>query len=174
MIQPTGRGASCGLTSVSLVVLLLLGMTGCVERRFLVTTDPPGTIVQVNGKTIGAAPIDVPFTYYGNYRLTLIRDGYQTMVVDQPINTPWYEYYPLDFVSENLIPWTVRDIRRFQYKMEPLQVVPPEALLQRSQEFRIKGQGVGEPVANIGVPQPSAGPGVGTVVPPPANVNPGN
>src|SRR4051794_35158058 len=101
-------GAAACLTLVS----------GCVERRFVITSDPPGAIVYENGRPIGPTPVDRNFVYYGTYRFTLVRDGYQTLVVDEPIKAPWFEWFPLDFVSENLWPFWVRDVRRVHYKME--------------------------------------------------------
>ena len=57
------------------------------------------------------------------FDFTLVRDGYQTLQVDECLSQPWYEFPGLDFISENLIPWTIRDVRRFTYQMVPLQVL---------------------------------------------------
>ena len=35
-------------------------VTGCVERRFRVETNPPGAYVTVNNKPVGPSPVDVP------------------------------------------------------------------------------------------------------------------
>src|SRR4051812_31608375 len=78
---------------------------GCVERRYTIITDPPMAVVLENGKPIGPAPVNKPFEYYGTYRFTLVRDGNQTLVVDQPIPAPWWEYPPFDFITENLLPF---------------------------------------------------------------------
>ncbi len=153
--------------------LLTAFCAGCVERQYTILTNPPGAVVLENGKPVGAAPLDRPFRYYGTHRFTILRDGYQTQVVDEPIRAPWYEYFPLDFVAENLIPWTIRDHREFKYILEPVQVVPPEVLLQRSQEIRIEGHALGttpgQPVAplppnlaGLGLP-PSAVPAPGAI-----------
>lgn len=127
-----------------LALACLLG-TGCVERRFLITSDPPGAIVQANGKTIGATPIDIPYTYYGKYRFTLLRDGYETLVVDQPVTAPVYAYPPLDFITENLVPFRITDIRKYHYKMEPLKIENPDAVLNRSEQLRVRGRQIGAP-----------------------------
>src|SRR6516162_194597 len=110
--------------------------SGCVERRYVVTSDPPGAIVLRNNEQIGATPADDHFVYYGDYHFTLIKDGYQTLQVDQEIKTPWYQYIPLDFVSENLVPWRIVDVRRFHYRLEPLQTVSTDDLLNRAQALR--------------------------------------
>jgi hypothetical protein len=133
------------------VVLLgaLLGaglLPGCVERRYVITSDPPGAVVLRNGQPLGATPVDDHFVYYGDYEFTLIKDGYETLKVVQRIPTPWYEYFPLDFVSENLFPWPITDVRRFHYKLEPRRVVNPNQLLDEAQNLRNRGNSIGPPV----------------------------
>src|SRR5581483_5232398 len=48
-------------------------LTGCVERRYVITSDPPGAIVYCNGRQIGATPVDDHFIYYGKYDFTLVK-----------------------------------------------------------------------------------------------------
>lgn len=130
-------------------------LNGCVERRYVITSDPPGAVVLRNGQPIGAAPADDHFVYYGNYHITLVKEGYETLQVDQEIPTPWYEYFPLDFFSENLVPWPIQDVRRFHYKLEPRQMPRPDQLLNDAQNLRNRGH-------SLAVPAPEA-----AVVPPP-------
>jgi hypothetical protein len=119
-------------------------LAGCVERRFVVYTDPPSAIVMRNGQPIGGpSPSDDHFVYYGNYHFTIIKEGYETLQVDQKIVTPWYEYWPLDFVSENLIPWMIEDRREFHYKLEPRRVVNTDELLKDAQNLRNRGLSLG-------------------------------
>jgi hypothetical protein len=120
--------------------LLLAGvLTGCVERRYVITSDPPGAVVLRNGKAIGVTPVDDHFTYYGDYDFTLIKEGFETQKVAQKIPTPWYEYFPLDFISENLVPLRIEDVRRFHYTMEPRRIVQTEQLLGEAQNLRNRG-----------------------------------
>jgi hypothetical protein len=132
-------GARAGL-----LLLLLLLMTGCVEHRMVITTEPYGAVVyDEKYQPIGATPADRPFVYYGKYRFTLVKDGYQTMVVEEDVQAPWYGFFPLDFVTENIIPWTIRDVRRFHYRLCPAQVVPAEQVLQQGQQLRERGKAIG-------------------------------
>ncbi len=114
-------------------------LAGCVEQRYVVTTDPPGAVVVRNGQPLGQSPVDDHFVYYGNYHFTIILDGYETLQVDQDVTTPWYEYFPLDFFSENIIPWKVRDVRRFHYKLEPRRMVNTTELLKQAENLRNRG-----------------------------------
>ena len=115
-------------------------LSGCVERRFVVTSEPPGAVVLHNNQPVGPAPADESFVYYGNHHFTLVRDGYETLQVDQAVPSPWYEYPGLDFISENLVPWTIRDVRRLTFPLQPLQKPNLEAIGARAQELRNRGQ----------------------------------
>src|SRR5581483_2269200 len=105
------------------IACVLAAAGGCVERRFVVNSDPPGALVLRNGKPIGFAPGDDHFTYYGNYHFTLIKPGYATLQVDQKIPPPWYELPPVDLISEILWPWHIEDVRQFTYRLEPVTAV---------------------------------------------------
>src|SRR4051812_33444233 len=101
------------------VLLLAVLSTGCVERRFVIESDPPGALVYHNGVPIGTTPVDDSFVYYGTHEFTLVRDGFETLVVRQKVDTPWYEYPGLDFVSENISPFMVSDVRRYKWALQP-------------------------------------------------------
>jgi hypothetical protein len=134
-------------------------VTGCVERRYVINSEPLGAVVLRNGQSIGATPADDHFVYYGNYHFTLIRDGYETLQVEQKIPAPWYEYPVLDFISENLVPWTIRDVRRFSYDLKPLAQPNIDQLLNRGGGLRSRGQSLVPPAPPPApVPPPSSPP----------------
>src|SRR6516165_8608800 len=95
--------------------LLLIGCGGCVHRRFLITSDPPGAAVYRDGAFIGTTPADGTFLYHGKYRIALVLDEHETLVDDLDLDAQWYEYPGLDFFSENVWPCTVNDVRRKHY-----------------------------------------------------------
>src|SRR5262245_23206033 len=97
------------------VVAGVLALAGCVERRFVINSDPPGALVLHNNQPIGSSPGDDHFVFYGYHDFTIIKDGYETLHVHQRVPAPWWEYPPLDFVVENLIPWHFQDVRRYNY-----------------------------------------------------------
>jgi hypothetical protein len=140
---------------------------GCVERRFVVNTDPPGAVVLRNTQPIGLSPADDHFVYYGTYKFTLVHDGYERMQVDQKIPAPWYEYPPFDFIVENIIPWKIIDRREFFYKLQPVQVVRPDELLNQAGGLRLRGQGLVPPPGSVPAPQPDAELGAPRAVEPP-------
>jgi len=169
-MEQGGLGMLRPLTwTLGLAVCLL--MAGCVERRFVITTDPPGAIVNdEKGMPIGGTPADKQFTYYGKYVFTVMRDGYQTAIVEEDVKAPWYEWFLIDFVSENLVPWVIRDVRYVHVPLQPIQMVPAEQVLQQAEILRQRGQGIGTQLPIIpGPPIPVAG---GQDVPPPVGINP--
>jgi len=147
---------------------MLLALSGCVERRFVIETNQPGALVYQNGRPLGATPVDGHFDYYGVYRFTIVKDGYQTKQVDQRIAAPWFAYPPLDFFVENLYPGYIRDIRRFQYDLDPLPQPQINELIIEGEELRSRGQALPEPsvpsLRKEPAPQPQPPPPV--IVPP--------
>ncbi|MDA7977730.1 MAG: PEGA domain-containing protein [Pirellulales bacterium] len=138
---------------LALLALALFSASGCVQRRFTIRTNPPGAQVYVDDEYVGVTPVSFDYTYYGTRQFRLVRDGYETLTVRQAIPTPWYEYFPLDFVSENLIPYEIRDERAVEYQLQPQRIVPRDELLQRAEELRRSGV---PPVPGGLVPPPGA------------------
>src|SRR5271165_4227668 len=103
---------------------LALPLCGCVERKFIVLSEPEGAYVLVNNHPLGAStPADGYYLYHGAYDFTLIKDGFEPLHVRQPLPAKWYEYPPFDFIAENIVPWTIKDERRVgPYPMQPLQM----------------------------------------------------
>ena len=118
-------------------------LSGCVERRYVIYSDPPGAIVLRNGRPIGATPVDDHFDYYGKYDFTIMKDGYETLQVQQEIPAPWYEWIGIDFFSENVMPFQVEDVRQFHYKLEPRKVVNTNELMHDAQNLRNRGLSLG-------------------------------
>ncbi len=148
-------------------------LSGCVERRYVVTTDPPGAVVYVNDQYLGATPVDNHFIYYGKTHFKIVKEGYETLQVDQEISSPWYEYPPIDFLAETVLPYTVIDRREFNFKLEPRKLPDQAQFIQQAQVVREKGLALGPGRPSGPPPQVSPPPGVpANVSPPPGYVNP--
>jgi hypothetical protein len=113
--------------------------TGCVERRFRIESNPPGAYVFINNVPYGPAPVDVEFIYYGKYDITLVKEGFETLKVKEPISTPWYEYPVVDFFSENIYPGQITDIRPLHYDLEPVIQPNLDQLKGEAEELRKRG-----------------------------------
>jgi hypothetical protein len=150
-------------------LLLAAPLSGCVERRFIVDTDQPMTVVLVNNDQLGGqTPADGFFTYYGKYHFTLVKDGYQTQQVEQDITPPWYQYPGIDFFAENVWPFMIRDTRHFYYQMQPLQTPNIDEVRARAAQLRARGAAI-QPTQDTTTTPPAtpAQPAPQTVVPPP-------
>lgn len=119
-------------------VLLCACLNGCVERRMTIRSNPPGALVYVDDhpEPVGMTPVSHEFIYYGTRKIRLVKDGYETLTVMQPMPTPWYEWMPLDFVSETLVPGQIRDHRCMDFQLKPQTVVPTDQLISRAEELR--------------------------------------
>jgi hypothetical protein len=111
--------------------------SGCVQRRMTIRSNPPGALVYVDDYQIGTTPVSTDFVYYGTRKIRLVKDGFETLTVRQPIPVPWYEVFPLYFVSENLWPWEIRDERVVDLAMTTTASIPPELVVARAEQARL-------------------------------------
>ena len=118
------------------VVVTIVMQTGCLRRRLMVRSNPQGAMVYVDNQPIGTTPCATDFVYYGTREIRLVKAGYETLTVNQPIAAPWYQIPPLDFVSENLVPRKIQDFRTVSFNMVPQVIVPSEQLLGRAEQLR--------------------------------------
>src|SRR3954454_19446923 len=124
------------LASIVLVCSIALPARAIVRRRLNVNSNPQGALVYVDNQQIGTTPCSVDFTYYGTREIRLIKPGFETLTINQPIPAPWYEYTPVDFVSENLVTMKIRDNRTVTYNLAPQLVVPAQELIDRANQLR--------------------------------------
>jgi hypothetical protein len=139
---------------VVLPLVLVLAVSGCVQRRLTIRSNPPGARVYVGDEEVGTTPVSTDFVYYGTRKIRLVKSGYETLVVNQPIPTPWYQFPPLDFVSEMLVPGEIRDERVVNFQMVPLQPVPTEQFLSRGEQLRA-ASGMQQVTGVVPAPVPS-------------------
>lgn len=147
-------GSACGVALVLIAVL----STGCVQRRMTIRSNPPGALVYVDDYQLGTAPVSHDFVYYGTRKIRLVKDGYETLTVRQPFPVPWYEVFPLDFVTENLIPWEIRDERVVELAMQPAAAVPPESVVERAEQARRAAGSIAATAPVAASPPPPAAP----------------
>lgn len=161
--MPSSIRSPWWLAACCLAVATLPGLSGCVQRRLTIRSNPPGATVYVDNVEIGTTPVSHDFIYYGTREIRLVKAGYETLTVKQPIPYAWHQLPPLDFFSDNLTPWEIRDERDFVYQLVPQQPVAPEEVRARGEELRRGSQAataiapvLGGPVA-VPTPVPSTG-----------------
>jgi hypothetical protein len=148
----------CGRALLVVAAAALVLAPGCVRRRLLVRSNPPGATVYVDNQPIGTTPCATNFIYYGTREIRLVKPGYETLTINQPIPAPWYQIPPVDFVSENLVPNEINDYRTVTYNLEPQVIHPIDQVMNRGEQLRSATQqgAVLPAAAGIGPPQPPA------------------
>ena len=114
-------------------------LTGCVERLVIVRSEPPATVI-LDRKVIGTTPVKIPYTWYGKRELTLELKGYQRIREIIVLNAPWWQFFPLDFVTDVLLPFRLHDHVTFDYTLQPLPSPEGERdeVMRRAAEMREK------------------------------------
>jgi len=126
-------------TALRLVLILLLAAccaaSGCVRRTLEIQSDPPGATVWINGDNIGTTPAKVPFDSYGHIEVLLRLENHQVRREEVRLRAPWYAVFPIDFVTDVLLPVDFHDRKMFGFKLEPLEETDTDALKARAQAF---------------------------------------
>lgn len=126
---------------------LLLGcalLAGCrTVRELRVTSEPSQAEVRLDGVRVGMTPCYVPFEHYGTRRLTLYLASYRTYSERIALEAPWYATFPLDVVTEVLVPVGWRDERRVHIELRSGSTVLLEpdlpSVLRRAEDLRHAG-----------------------------------
>lgn len=130
------------------VLMLLLSsaalLAGCVERRIYLVSEPPGADVYIDGEFIGKTradddpegPLYASFVYYGRREYTLRLPGYRTASGSMRLETPWYQYPPMDFFAEVLAPWKIVDRHHINVELEESNPADVDELYRNAFEFR--------------------------------------
>jgi hypothetical protein len=124
---------------IGLVIAAALALSvlpGCVRRRLMIRSNPPGAMVYVDNQPIGTTPCATNFIYYGTREIRLVKPGYETLTINQPIPAPWYQIPPIDFFSENVAPNEIQDFRTVTYNLSPQIIVPTDQLIARGEQLR--------------------------------------
>lgn len=125
-----------------LLALALALASGCVERRLIVRTDPPGAEVWVDGRPRGSSPAEMTFSSYGTREVVARKQGHAPARVRVELDPPWWQYPPFDLFTDLLWPGTIEDV----HEPEPLvlerrgELEPAEAVAERARHFGGSGE----------------------------------
>ncbi|HPF15411.1 MAG TPA: PEGA domain-containing protein, partial [Planctomycetota bacterium] len=128
-----------------------------------VTSEPSGALVRLDEDVIGTTPLAYEFENFGRRRLSLYLPGYQTYSEPLHLKTPWHATFPIDVITEVLLPLGLR------YKKEVNVVLLPDdgervletlgSFVKRAEALRegLPGQiPTGEPIVEPAQPDPEA------------------
>lgn len=112
--------------------------SGCVERKLKIRSEPSEARLFVNGEKKGETPYEEQFVFYGGRRIRLVKEGYQTKVESIEVEKPFYEYFPLNFVTEILIPYTFKVQRTYTLRMKQIGPAERKPALKRAKKLKEK------------------------------------
>ena len=126
------NGLSALLVGVLSAGLLL---SGCVERKLTINTEPPGALVVLNDEEIGTSPVTVSFEWYGDYWVRISKDGYENLNTHRPLKGPWYDSFPFDFFAQIISSDRIVDSYEWTFPLEPKKQISREKLIQAAEKL---------------------------------------
>ena len=159
--RPATLRSAKGWASLVLVTLGVLFGSGCKARRSLaITSNPSGARVLLDDQVIGETPLRVEFHYYGVRRLCLSKEGHRTVTQLIEVEAPWYGRFPMDIVTEVLLPIGWKDRRHIKVDLpkgqETFSIPGIQSVVERARVLRRAGPtGPGElpPIVPRSLPQ---------------------
>jgi len=148
-------------------VLTLLAPVSCVHREIRILSNPPGARVEMDGQWLMTerhvvdregevieivrpverlTPISLPFYWYGTHKFVVEKEGYLREERIVHMGPPWYQWFPIDFFADNLLPVRINDVRTVAVDLQKersIKDATPEekeamknSLLERAGKFR--------------------------------------
>lgn len=118
--RPSTSARRLPKTRGPLLFALLLGLGACTPIRTLtIESNPSGATVRLDEAMVGQTPLVLPFDHHGSRRVSIYLEGYQVWTEITEIKTPWWAYFPLDLISDHLIPWQLHDEHKVHAAMTP-------------------------------------------------------
>lgn len=119
------------------MVLVIFILSGCLERQLTIKTNPSAALVVLNDEEIGTSPVTVNFNWYGDYNVTISKDGCETLKTHKLLKAPWYDSFPFDFFAQ-ILPSKKVDKYEWNFELQPRKEVNKDQLIQDA--LKLKGQ----------------------------------
>lgn len=121
-------------------------LTGCVERRLTIVTEPTEAVVWLNDEEVGTTPVTVSFNWYGDYNVRVEKSGYAILNTHRELERPRHDKFPFDFFAEVLWPRQIVDEYTWEFELEPYQQHSSDELVKEAQQMQ---QRADEQLGNI-------------------------
>lgn len=121
--------------SLLLFCILMVSVAGCVERKLTINTNPSGAQVFLNDEEIGTSPVTTSFKWYGDYNITIRKQGCETLQTHRKLQSPWYDYFPFDFAAQILYPGRIVDSYEWSFDLKPKKETGRQELIQTAEQF---------------------------------------
>lgn len=125
----------------NLLILLVVGLvaaviiSGCVERKLTINTEPQEALVVLNDEEIGTSPVTVSFEWYGDYNVRVSKEGFETLKTHRNLKAPWYDKFPFDFFAW-LNPERIVDEYEWTFELAPKKEISREELIRNARELK--------------------------------------
>lgn len=122
---------------IMIVVSAAALVGGCKqpERTLVIESEPAGALVYLNGEEVGRTPMEYDFVWYGDYDVTLRRQGYETLKTHRELKPPLRMWIPFDLFTE-MAGGKDRQVWRFDMEPMPETSADAQALFSRAEELR--------------------------------------
>jgi hypothetical protein len=120
------------------LLVTILTTAGCVERKLTINTNPAGAQVFLNDEEIGVSPVTTSFNWYGDYNVTIRKQGCETLQARHKLQSPWFDFFPFDFVTQVLYPGRIVDSHEWSFDLKPQKEVGRQELIKAAEQM--KGQ----------------------------------
>jgi len=136
MAGVTGLAPGAQCVPIWAAIAILAICPACVRRTISITTEPPNARVFLNDQEVGRSAVTTDFLWYGDYGVTIRKEGFETLQTNWTIKPPWYQHIPLDFFTEVLWPGQLHDTHSRHFVLEPAKIPTQEELIGRAGETR--------------------------------------
>jgi hypothetical protein len=127
-----------------MAALAFWGLTGCVERRLVIRSEPSGAPVWLDEVYLGETPLEHSFAHYGVRRVRVgpVRNEagrltHEEVEREAVTESPWYETFPLDFFFEVVYPFRLTDEHALPvFMLPPVPTDPAPHGEERLRELR--------------------------------------
>jgi len=121
---------------LAFVCVVAFVLTGCVERKLTINTEPAGALVWLNDEEIGASPVTVEFNWYGDYKVRISKEGYETLNTHRELKAPLHDAVGIDFFAE--VVWPGRIVDEYEWTFRLAEYQPPDRseLIEAAQQMK--------------------------------------
>ena len=120
---------------LSAALLATFLISGCVERRLTINTQPQGALVVLNDEEIGTSPVTVSFEWYGDYNVRISKEGFETLKTHRQLKAPWYDACPFDFFAQILSSERIVDSYEWTFELQHLRSPDREELIEQAEKL---------------------------------------
>ena len=119
-------------------LIILVGSSGCVERRLTINTEPQGAVIWLNNEEaeLGVSPVETSFKWYGDFFVQARKQGFETLHTHRELKAPWYDRFPFDFFAQILNPHQIVDRYEWTFKLTPYTPKDREELVSEALDLK--------------------------------------